>query len=246
MKSFLRSVVFVVCAVIAGCGSSSGSKPDGGGSGGAAGSGGGGSGGTNVDAAVGGGSCSFTACGGNLVGTWRFASSCGLLSCSQSQHIMTEQAGNGATYVFGGDGTFSATASGSWSQTFRYPAGCIASSSDAGTTEACAALEERTRTALQQIDSGVPLGPITFTCVVDGNQVCVCSEMYSFSSPLIQTGTYTTSGNQITVTITGSSFDAGAGDGVAPAPSEYCVSGNTLTLRSMSGTAATTVVTLTR
>ena len=246
MKSCLRSVVFVGCAVVAGCGSS-GSKPDGGG-GGSGGAAGGGGGGTNVDAAVG-GSCSFTACGGNLVGTWRFASSCGSVSsasCAPAQNITLAQAGNEATYVFASDGTFSATASGNWSQTLRYPAGCITSLSDAGTTQACAALEEAFRSAVQNVDSGVPVGPITFTCVVDGNQACVCSEMYSFSSPLIQTGTYTTTGNQVTVTVTSSSFDAGAGNGGAPAPSEYCVSGNTLTLRSSSSTTSTSVVTLTR
>ena len=63
----------------------------------------------------------------------------------------------------------------------------------------------------------------SFTCSTAGDE-CVCREVFMNASQTL-TGTYTTSGNQVTVVYTG--FDAGT----TPTESfDYCVSGDTLKL----------------
>src|SRR5437764_3422559 len=83
MRALVASVVLIAFVSAAGCGSSGEKKnPDGG-----SGSGGAGGGGANSDGAVDGAvndpSCgSFTPCGGDIVGTWRYQSGCGWMSSS--------------------------------------------------------------------------------------------------------------------------------------------------------------------
>jgi len=226
MKGLLGFVVLVACVATAGCGSSSGKKTDGGG-----GTGGGGIGGANGDAGVNTSCPSFTACGGNIVGTWRYVSGCGSQSSATcpSVHVMTmTTAGSQATYTFGSGGVFSYTFSGSANEMLSYALGCLSSITDAGIPQACADLQSLYREAIDQPDAGSAVGEVTSaTCSAGGNQTCDCALVFTYLSQQTMTGTYTVSGNQLTVVITSTGADGGAAD---DRPAEYCVSGNTLTL----------------
>jgi hypothetical protein len=222
VKRLVDCVVVVACVAIGGCGSGA-NKNDGGS---------GGSGGTNV------GVCSpFTPCGGNLVGSWRLVSACGSFTstfCPPSQSIDVDTTWTDTIYTFAADGTFTFTASGSTSETIRYPPGCLSSLVDAGASEACAAYQDLIHTTIQNADAGTPIANITtFTCTMQGSYACLCHEVIAFATPQTETGTYTTSGTQVTVTATGGTVDAGA-SGANPSSTDYCVSGNTITLRSAS------------
>lgn len=221
MKRLLHCVVFVACLAIAGCGSDASKKGSGGNGGG-----GGGAGGVN------GGACSVpTACGGNLVGTWRIVSACGSIesnACPPSQSISFETSWVQATYTFAGDGTLTLTASGTATEAIRYPVGCLSPVVDAGVTEACAAFQDLIRAGIQQADAGAPITSITsFTCSMDGNGVCLCNEVV-MAATQTQTSAYTTSGDQLTFIDLGA--DAGT-SGASDVHGDYCVSGNTLTMR---------------
>jgi len=219
VKRLLHGLVLVACVALGGCGSGA-NKNDGGA---------GGTGGTNV------GTCSLTApCGGSLVGTWRLASACGSVTssfCPPSQSIDVATTWSDAIYTFAADGTFTWSATGSTSETIRYPVGCLSSIVDAGATEACAAYQNLIQTTIQNADAGAPITHVTtFTCTMQGSDACLCHEVISFPTSQTETGMYTTSGTQVTVTVTGGTADAGA-SGASPSMTAYCVSGNTLTLR---------------
>jgi hypothetical protein len=228
VKRVFDSVVFVLCIAIAGCGS--GASKVGSGAGGSSGGAGAsaGTGGTNGDAAVDGGSCPFTACGGDIVGIWHFASSCGSVStssCPPPLSIVIEHETAQATYTFRSDGTFMNALSGDFSETVRYPLACLPSVTDGGTTQTCADYQNAVQASIAQADAG-SFGE-TFTCSMDVNQTCLCDEAFTNIPPQTATGSYAVSGDQVIVT---ASVDGGVGDAGAPASVPYCVSGNTLTL----------------
>jgi hypothetical protein len=250
VKRIFDSVVFVLGVAIAGCGSGANKGGSGGGGSGSGGSGAspgtGGTGGVNGDAAVTGGSCSFTACGGNIVGTWHVASECGSFSpssCPPSPGIVIEQEMSQATYTFGSNGSFTFVISGAFSETFRYPLACTGALADAGSAQSCAEFQSAVQASIAKGDAG-SYGE-TFTCAMDVNQICVCTEAWTYPAPQTQTGTYLASGDQVTLT---TSVDGGAGDAGAPASVAYCVSGNTLTLHLTGGgnVAGDLVMTLTK
>jgi hypothetical protein len=237
-KRLLGSVLIVLGVAVAGCGGEGGNKAKDGGSGGAGGgagtagsSGGGGGGSSGGGPAVDGGSCSFTACGGDIVGTWHIVDACGLLaaaSCAPAAGVTVEHVSSMATYTFGSDGSFTAAFSGAYEETYRYPFSCLAGLTDGGTGQICADYQNRIQALLAQVDAGV-VGA-TYACTMDGNQACVCSEAYSFPSPATQTGSYTVAGDQLTITSSASSADAGASGMSAPEVAAYCVAGSKLTL----------------
>jgi hypothetical protein len=219
MKRLLHCVVSIACVAIAGCGSAANKNGSGGNGGG------GGGGGVN------GGACSVpTACGGNLVGTWKISSSCGSIesnACPPSQNITFETSWVQLTYTFAADGTLTLAGSGTTTEAIRYPVGCLLSFVDAGITEACAAFQDSIRAAAQQADAGAPITSlVSFACSMDGNGVCLCNEVLTVA-PQTQTGTYTTSGHQLT--FIGLGADAGT-SGASNVYGDYCVSGNTLTI----------------
>jgi hypothetical protein len=74
-------------------------------------------------------------------------------------------------------------------------------------------------------------------------ETCACTVVLDYMSPQTTRGSYTTSGNQVTLVAAGS--DGGARDAGADSVTEYCVSGNTLALHIFSST-ADWVMTLTR
>ena len=217
VKRFLDCVVFVACVAVAGCGSGANKKGSGGNGGGGGGAGG-----------VSGGSCSLPPpCGGNLAGTWRLGSGCGsiTLDTCTSQPIDFETSWGDATYTFANDGTFTSTFSGTVSEAIRYPIACVAPIVDAGATEACADFQNAVQMGIQNADGGATSTSLTsFTCSMASGTICLCNEIFSAVAPQAQTGMYTTSGNQLTIT-------GGADAGSSSSHADYCVSGSTLTMR---------------
>jgi hypothetical protein len=225
MKGLRVSIVLVACVVTAGCGSSGGKKTDGGG----------GSGGTNGDGGVG-ASCSFTtACGGDIAGTWRVVAACSSASCAAMKPIRTETVPSAGqdTYTFASGGTFTYAFSGGLTETLHYPIECLANVSDAGIPQACVDLQNLYEASLQTADGGtISTGRFTSaTCSAEETQGCVCALAFTYAPGQTGTGSYTTSGNQVTITFTSAPSDGGVGDGGTSSPAEYCISGNTLTLR---------------
>jgi hypothetical protein len=80
---------------------------------------------------------------------------------------------------------------------------------------------------------------------MQGNEACLCHQVIAFPTPQTQTGTYTVSGAQFTVTVTGGTIDAGA-SGATPSVTDYCVSGNTLTIRGTSNGNSTSTFVFTK
>lgn len=224
---------FISCAVVAGCGSGTGNKTTGTGNGGGGGIGGStGAGGVN-------GNCSFTACGGNLVGTWNIESLCSPdASATCAQPVTIDRSRSVATYTFASNGSFTFAASGTLTETISYTKDCLGPGSDAGVPELCTSLQSAIQASIARADGGSLSGLTSFTCSVQ-NDRCVCVEVI-MPATTTETGTYTTSGNQVTVTITNPSTDAGF------PTADYCVSGTTLKLRSPSTSGSDVVVTLTR
>ena len=229
------SAIVISGVAIAGCGSGAGNKMTGNGGGG--GNGSGGSAGTHVDAGTN-ASCSFTACGGDLVGVWRFTSICSTspsTDCPPVQGITVDYSGGEASYTFTSVGMFTYMYSGTLSETIRYPLECIAAA-DAGVTDACSRFQASVQSLIHNPDAGPVAGALSsFTCSVDATQTCVCTEVFMYT-PQVETGSYTVSGSQVDITITGASGvgDAGVVDAGSPF-ADYCVSGNTLKLHSANG-----------
>jgi hypothetical protein len=234
----MRLVLFLVLSVAAaGCGGGANKNDGSGGSGGITGGGGTGGGGTGGNGGITGDSgvnppcSSFTACGGNLVAAWRFASACGLItSANCPQGIAIEETGSGLTYTFRNDGTFSfsISAPATLSEKLHYPLACISGVVDAGSAQACEAFENAIRDS-QNADGGSPVGVITsFTCAMEGNDTCACDLVFTYTTTEATAGTYTTSGNQIIL----DAPDAGTGPTTW---GQYCVSGSTFTLRQTFG-----------
>jgi hypothetical protein len=185
-----------------------------------------------------GGSCpGFTPCGGNIVGTWRLKSMCVKdtptdAACTVQSSGMIAGAGYSVAYTFNANGTFTGTVSGSMIQTVDYP-GAACSPTDASPSQYCSDIQQSMQSALAGLtDAGTfPVKSLSFTCTPSGSDVCKCNESLTYT-PYTLEGTYTTSGDFITITMTGSSIlpDAGIGDGGTGSPTAYCVSGNILTL----------------
>jgi hypothetical protein len=236
MRRRLGSIMFVVCVATAACGSSAKNTD-----------GSGGSGGTNVDAAVNGISCDpFTACGGNIVGTWRLISSCGSISnspCPPSERIAFKSSVTQSTYTFASDGTFTFAASGDLTEALRYPLACLSGITDAGIPQACADIERLFVTPTG--DAGTQTVVVkSASCSAAANDSCACTAVLgSTSGAQTTSGSYTTSGNQLT--LVASASDGGVRDAGADSGWEYCVSGNTLTLHTFSSS-GDGVMTLTR
>ena len=244
MKSLSLLILFISAAGTAGCGRSGGASAKGGNGGGAGTGGIGGGAGTIVDAG-GSGGCTFTACGGDIVGTWRPATICPteVPACPASTSLPVTSAG-AITYTFASDGSFTYAASGALTETLRYPDSCVSSASDGGLVQACAAYGTAMQGSIDNSDGGSAFGPSSFTCSAESD-TCVCQEVLK---PVSQTdtGTYTTSRNQLTVMVTSVIVgDAGVDAGTFPVW-DYCVSGSTLTLRSVSISGNYLVTTMTR
>src|SRR5262245_2074904 len=129
-------VCFVYCAVAAGCGSGAGKKTTG--TGGAGGIGGVGGVGGSTGSAGTSGTCTFTACGGDLVGTWNVESLCSPNvsgTCPPYVGVTVDRSQSAATYTFAANGSFTYAAAGTLTETIRYMKDCLKIGADAGVSE---------------------------------------------------------------------------------------------------------------
>jgi hypothetical protein len=163
----------------------------------------------------------FSACGGNVVGTWHLQGICNsaaIYGCDVQTSSPT------ATFTFNSDGTF-VTAANSTNATLTYPASCFAPGATLANAT-CAQLG----TSLMSAGVGSCSGAV--------GSDCVCSIMTSTSA--MYSGTYTISGSQIM--IAGTAGDLGA----TTAGFDYCVSGDQLRISIKSAGAMPTVEVFTR
>jgi hypothetical protein len=188
---------------------------------------------------------------------WRLKSMCikgtptdAAVACTvQSPSSPTMGPGSNVTYTFNANGTFAESISGSETWTLSYP-GVACSRSDASAAQYCADIQQSFQSAYAATaDAGTvtPIKSLGFTCSASGSEVCKCDESLSYSPYTIE-GTYTTNGDVVTATITGSSIlpDGGGGDGGTGSPTPYCVSGNTLTLGPAPGSSVEGTIILTK
>jgi hypothetical protein len=184
------------------------------------------------------GTCAaFAPCGGDLLGTWHLKSECSEAAQVSSNCVMGpslyEVSAYDLAYTFKGDGTFAYTASGESSQTLQYSAGCFGA--DAGATASCASLGEMLRQSLNgATDAGTfPVVVRKFECSTDSSGTCLCSDTFAYPHAISVGGTYTASASQVTTWISSASWLPDGGPPVATSgdPAEYCVSGNTLTIK---------------
>jgi hypothetical protein len=194
--------------------------------------------GSGSSGALPGGPCpTFVPCGGNIVGTWHLKSTCIKSApkdagCSLQSVGFNMGPGYDATYTFNANGTFTASMRGTVQQTLSYP-GPACARSDASTAEFCADLQRSIQNAYAASgDAGTLtlIKSLSASCSASGSGDCKCDENFTYN-PYSMDGTYATSGDRLTVTMTTVSFlgDGGIGDAGAGSPVVYCVSGNTLT-----------------
>jgi hypothetical protein len=185
--------------------------------------------GSSSDAAA--GTCGkVAACGGNLVGTWKFVAGCAnaassggsTSACPNETQVVSVSVSGSVT--FNSDLTFSVDVTESVSDHVVVPTSCL---TVAGMSVSCDALATAL-SAAQGVDAG---GGSTSTCSMSGT-ACDCDVSLSGLTTQ-QMGTYTVSNNSFVT----SSGGMGGGD--------YCVQGNTLHLISssmMTGGVATDLV----
>jgi len=158
------------------------------------------------------GCTAFSACGGNVVGTWTISTLCGP-GVMQTQAITGCTGGTGTitisttgSLVFGADLSYTVMTTTSGTAVEKLPKSCFA-----GTT--CAQVQDAL--LMQGAFSGG-------TCTDDGTN-CNCNLTLA-PMPNTETGTYTISGSTISTTPTTA--------GAAPGTSQFCVSGNQLSVAS--------------
>ena len=153
------------------------------------------------------------ACGGDVAGTWNLRSACvfGKPSSTSCPSLSVSLEGQvSGTLTFAANGTYAANIDETARATATYPASCLT-----GVTE-CSALEA----TLGKPQSTTP-STTSATCTGTPATSCTCTITASFKD-LLQDGTYTVSGNEMTmITADGKTL-----------PKTYCVKGNQLSLSS--------------
>ncbi len=218
MTKTIFAVASLASAMLLGCGGGT-STADGGIS-----FGNGGSGGSSGD-----NSCSFTPCGGSLLGTWHISGFClsnrdagsstslNDAGCSTTANVQKEEFGG--TFTFRNDGTYTIDFTLSSASTVTYSAPCLTGSFS------CAALDTTYKSG------GITDAGFSGSCSTVAGGSCVCSESFN-EHPPSEDGTYSTSGTTVT------SVPKSTG---TPDTSDYCVQGNTLKLRSTSSSSSSDV-----
>jgi hypothetical protein len=192
-------------------GGSSGTT-SGGGKGGSSGSSGSGGSGGSIPVAT---TCpAFSACGGDVVGTWKASSLCGTLGGDMS---MPECADAVKSVSASGDPTYTFKSDKTWTLT-----GTAMIEEELSVNDACAQANQvpdaQTYCAYLELFGGLAGGSITFDCTYTAPN---CNCHVSGAGDVGQSGTYAISGTQI---------DIVQGDGSGDSNYDYCVSGSTLTL----------------
>ena len=171
----------------------------------------------------------FVPCAGDLVGTWLLISECFSLS-SQSGScgtsiVAADITGYWARFVFNADKTFSFSLTGKTDVTTRYAPDCLVSASTPA--QECATLQS---TMSQYFQGAADAGPTSFTvdkfaCSMQSD-ACLCEEVVD-RAEFTETGTYTTAGSQLFLNV---ATPDGGPSNTGSDPTDYCVSGNTLTI----------------
>jgi hypothetical protein len=176
--------------------------------------------GSNSD---GSGSCStIKACGGDVTGTWTISSLCtsgsiqNPTTCAGATLNLGSVTASG-TITFNGDGTETANVTENGTESAHFPASCY-------TEVQCDAFAS----ALSMED-----GVSDASCSYSGSG-CSCS--LKLTTQTSTTGTYQTTGSNLTVTTTGSD----------PETDSYCVSGNQLSLQFSGSDGTLSVITATK
>jgi len=186
---------------------------------------------------------SFTPCGGDLIGIWHLKSEClGTISSSGSCQVdilAMDISRYNVTFTFAAGGTVTLSSSGTFDETVRYSSGCL-TGSYLSPEQTCSGMQDST---VQSFEGGADAGTLPldlqkFECSLDSAGACICQETASIQ--IIGTSTYTVAGNQVTMgkLESLSAADAGSRDAGTEDPSDYCVSGDTLTLKLSSAVVA--------
>jgi hypothetical protein len=165
---------------------------------------------------------SFTPCGGNIVGTWSFATTCGMqnltsTSCPGESFNLSPNVS--ATFTFNADGTFSENATVDETGTETIPLSCLG-----GTVTDCTKLDQ----------SGTFSG-LTFSvsnCSGTAAEGCTCT--ITETGTLSLTGTWTAAGTNLSLASNG---------GKPGTPIGYCVSGSALLIAENSANSAYAILT---
>jgi hypothetical protein len=180
----------------------------------------GGSGSTSSSSGSGAPNCkSFTACGGNVVGTWSVADECvaGWYNFASACPSSTfgESVSIGGTIVFNANGTYTTSPPGGvGADTVTIDRLCLAS--DAGPTVTCDQLQASFNTQSMQVDGG---SSTMATCTTTSSG-CSC-QLPGTQGTISENGTYSTSGTSLTLTA--------ASGSATTVP--YCVQGNGLLIQ---------------
>lgn len=169
-----------------------------------------------------GGTCgAASACGGDILGTWKVSSSCIIADASSmignsSCPAATESTSGmkiAGTVAYSADKTYSSDFTISGNVVINLPASCL---TQQGVTVTCAQLQ-------QGLSSNMTSAFSSATCAESGGG-CACTLALN-SQVRTETGTYSTAAGTLTQTATGGT----------PGDSDYCVMGNTLTISPASG-----------
>jgi hypothetical protein len=162
----------------------------------------------------------FTACGGSPVGTWKLSKYCSdgitmkLGDCTMTMDLAGFDPSG--TYTFSSDGTYRVQTTVSGKMQIDYSKGCLSDD----------------RTCDKMVSSSSLKEGITLDCTSGSGGGCQCTEKADNVANTEQ-GTYTISGNLLTMTKTGSS---------STSPADFCVQGNMLKLRSTTPESDTTAI----
>jgi hypothetical protein len=224
MRSFARTpLVFFAFALLAlGCGGHALDHDAGAGAGGATGEGGAGG-------ALGGGffftvgcQLDFSPCGGDVVGTWRSDPKCKPMPPTQvagnpcpGETFALDGVATTATWTFAADQTFTILISAEGQATINTPLECLVDEN--GRPVPCTGAGAGSRAAGRLLYTGGVAGS---PMCKDQPTECDCTVPY-LPAPFVVSGTYTTSGTTMTLTLPG---------GLVNVPADFCVSGDTLDL----------------
>jgi len=183
---------------------------------------------------------SFTPCGGSIVGTWMETERCSTIQPSSSStcipdvlvgDVISNNVQRDDTTTFANDGTYSIVSLENGTMTVAYLQRCMTA-----INETCAQFQA----SIDCGSTGLACGTRGFSASCSANAAgnCECIENFT-NSTTHEDGTYTLSGNMLTMARTDST--------TTPLPVDYCVQGNTLTMRVTSPTyTGSAIVTHTR
>ena len=168
----------------------------------------------------------FTPCGGEIGGTWRSDPKCKPMTPKQiagdpcpGETFGLDGVATTATWTFAPDQTFTVLISTQGPATFMTPQECLVDEN--GRPVPCTGAAAGARAAGRLLYTG---GVASSPMCKDQPASCDCTVPY-LPAPVAVSGTYTTSGTTLTVTLPG---------GLVSIPADYCVSGDTLDLAGQS------------